>query len=307
MTVPEATVPCSREHVDLHGRGVAYRDLPGTGVPVVLIHGIGSSADTWGDIPDRLSVKGHRVVALDLPGHGQSSKGRGDYSLGSLACTLRDLLDHLGIERMHVVGHSLGGGISMQFAYQFPGRVESMVLESSGGLGEEAFTGLRAASLPGSELVIKWAINERTLRGASWIGARLGRIGIAPHALSPRALETVSWLSEADRRTAFLATLRSVVSPSGQRVSALDKLHLLDGSTVLIVWGDKDPMIPMTHGQNAHAMLEGSRFVVFPGAGHEPHLHDPDRFVELVSAHVSDHDHSADRESGPRAVGRSIP
>lgn len=294
MTVPDVTTPCSREHVDLHGRGVAYRDLPGTGVPVVLIHGIGSSADTWGDIPDRLSVLGHRVVALDLPGHGESSKGRGDYSLGSLACTLRDLLDHLGIERMHVVGHSLGGGISMQFAYQFPGRVQSMVLESSGGLGEEAFTGLRAASLPGSELVIKWAINGRTLRGASWVGERLGRIGIAPHALSPRALETVSWLSEADRRTAFLATLRSVVSPSGQRVSALDKLHLLDGSTVLIVWGDKDPMIPMTHGQNAHAMLEGSRFVVFPGAGHEPHLHDPDRFVELVSAHISQY---------PREVG----
>ena len=307
MTVPEATVPSSREHVDLHGRGVAYRDLPGTGSPVVLIHGIGSSADTWGDIPDRLSALGHRVVALDLPGHGESSKRRGDYSLGSLACTVRDLLDHLGIERMHVVGHSLGGGVSMQFAYQFPGRVESMVLESSGGLGEEAFTGLRAASLPGSELVIKWALNERTLRGASWIGERLGRIGIAPHALSPRALETVSWLSEADRRTAFLATLRSVVSPSGQRVSALDKLHLLDGSPVLIVWGDKDPMIPMTHGQNAHAMLEGSRFVVFPGAGHEPHLHDPERFVELVSAHVARHDHCADRESGPRAVGRSIP
>lgn len=287
MSVPEATAAQPREHVDLHGRDVAYRDLPGVGTPIVLIHGIGSSVDTWADIPERLSQRGFRVVALDLPGHGESWRGRGDYSLGSLACTVRDLLDHLGIERMHVVGHSLGGGVSMQFAYQFPGRVESMVLESSGGLGEEAFTGLRAATLPGSELVIKWAINQRTLRGASWVGERLSRIGIAPHALSPRALETVSWLSEADRRTAFLATLRSVMSPSGQRVSALDKMHLLDGSTVLIVWGDKDPMIPMAHGQNAHALLEGSRFVVFPGAAHEPHLHDPERFVELVAGHVA--------------------
>ena len=289
MTVHDAATPRSRERVHLHGREVAYRDLPGpTGSSsIVLVHGIGSSSDTWADIPERLAAKGHRVVALDLPGHGESSRGRGDYSLGALASTLRDLLDHLGIERLHLVGHSLGGGVSMQFAYQFPGRVDSMVLESSGGLGEEAFTGLRAASLPGSELVIKWAINERTLRGASWVGKRLGRFGISPHALSPRALETVSWLSEADRRTAFLATLRSVVSPSGQRVSALDKLHLLDGSRVLIVWGDKDPMIPMAHGQNAHTMLEGSRFVVFPGAAHEPHLHDPDRFVDLVAHHVA--------------------
>ena len=287
VSLHEATTPGSRERVFLHGREVAYRDLPGVGGPIVLVHGIGSSADTWGDIPERLSAKGNRVVALDLPGHGESSKDRGDYSLGSLACTLRDLIDHLGIERMHLVGHSLGGGVSMQFSYQFPGRVESMVLESSGGLGVEAFTGLRAAALPGSELVIKWGINRRTLSSVRWIGDQLGRVGITPHALSPRALETVSWLSEADRRTAFLSTLRSVVSPKGQRVSALDKLHLIDGSKVLIIWGDKDPMIPMAHGQNAHALLEGSRFVVFPGATHEPHLHDPDRFVELVSHHVS--------------------
>ncbi|MFM9136525.1 MAG: alpha/beta fold hydrolase, partial [bacterium] len=115
MTVPEATTSSSRERVNLHGREVAYRDLPGVGSPIVLIHGIGSSADTWEDIPDRLCLMGHRVVAFDLPGHGESSKARGDYSLGSLACTVRDLLDHLGIERMHVVGHSLGGGVSMQF------------------------------------------------------------------------------------------------------------------------------------------------------------------------------------------------
>jgi pimeloyl-ACP methyl ester carboxylesterase len=286
MSERDTVTPHARDHVFLHGRDVAYRTLPGTGTPVLLVHGIGSSSDTWGEIPERLSARGIRSVAVDLPGHGESSRGPGDYSLGSLACTLRDLLDHLGIERVHLVGHSLGGGVSMQFAYQFPDRLAAMVLESSGGLGEEAFTGLRAASLPGSELAIKWAINQRTLRGASWLGDKLGRVGITPHALSPRALETVSWLGEEDRRAAFLATLRSVVSPAGQRVSALDKLHLMEGSRVLIVWGDKDPMIPMAHGQNAHELLEGSRFVVFPGAGHEPHLHDPDRFVALVADHV---------------------
>lgn len=286
MSTPSISTPVARTRAHLHGREVAYLDLPGEGTPVVLVHGIGSSADTWGDIPSRLSAQGIRVVALDLPGHGESSKGRGDYSLGSLASTLRDLLDHLAIDRAHLVGHSLGGGVSMQFAYQFPDRMASLVLESSGGLGVETFTGLRAATLPGSELVIKWAINRKTLRSATWLGERLARVGITPHALSPRALETVSWLSEEDRRAAFLATLRSVVSPSGQRVSALDKLHLLEGTRVLIVWGDKDPMIPIAHGRDAHAVLEGSRFVVFPGASHEPHLHDPDRFTELLVDHV---------------------
>jgi pimeloyl-ACP methyl ester carboxylesterase len=203
-----------------------------------------------------------------------------------MASTLRDLLDHLGVERVHLVGHSLGGGISMQFSYQFPERVEAIVLESSGGLGAEAFPGLRAAALPGSEIVIRWAINRRTLHGAAWLGRRLGQIGLTPHALSPRALETVSWLGEADRRTAFLATLRSVVSPRGQTVSALSKLHLMSAERVLIIWGDRDPMIPMKHGVHAHELLPGSRFEVFPGATHEAHLHDPQRFVELVLEHV---------------------
>jgi pimeloyl-ACP methyl ester carboxylesterase len=286
MSERDTVSPHTRQHVHLNGRDLAYRELPGTGTPVLLIHGIGSNSDTRGELPERLSAQGIPVLAVDLPGHGESSKGPGDYSLGSLASTLRDLLDDRGVERAHLVGHSLGGGVSMQFAYQFPDRVASMVLESSGGLGEEAFTGLRAAALPGSELAIKWAINQRTLAGASWLGDKLSRVGVTPHALSPRALETVSWLGEQDRRAAFLATLRSVVSPRGQRVSALDKLHLMEGSRVLIVWGDRDPMIPMGHGQAAHQLLSGSRFVVFPGAGHEPHMHDPERFAALIAEHV---------------------
>jgi pimeloyl-ACP methyl ester carboxylesterase len=271
----------------LHGRDVAYRELPGTGIPVLLIHGMGSSMATWGDVPERLAATGLRVVIVDLPGHGNSSREPGDYSLGSMASTLRDLLDHLQIPVVHLVGHSLGGGISMQFSYQFPERVASLVLESSGGLGEETFAGLRAAALPGSEIAISWAINRRTLAGAAWLGERLSAVGLTPHALSPRALETVSYLAEKDRRTAFLATLRSVVSPRGQRVSALDKLHLMPGGRVLIIWGDRDPMIPISHGRQAHEVLPGSRFVVFPGATHEAHAHDPERFADLVVDHVT--------------------
>ena len=268
-----------------HGRELAYREITGTGIPIMLIHGIGSSSITWGDIPDRLAATGAHVIVVDLPGHGQSSKQPGDYSLGALASALRDLIDHLGIARVHLVGHSLGGGVALQFSYQFPERVRSIVLVASGGLGVEAFTGLRAAALPGSELAIRWAINDHTLAAASWVGRQLNRVGLAPHALSPGALETASWLADEDRRTAFLSTLRSVVNVKGQRVSALEKLHLLNGSSVLIIWGDRDPMIPMEHGVNAHRLLPGSRLVIFPGATHEPHVQDPQRFTDLIVDH----------------------
>lgn len=270
----------------VNGRTLAYRDVPGSGVPIVLVHGIGSSGATWGDIPERLGARGWRCIAIDLPGFGDSSKGPGDYSLGAMACAVRDLLDGLGIGAVHLVGHSLGGGVSMQFSYQFPDRVASLVLESSGGLGEETFSGLRAATLPGSDLALKVAINDRTLGVASWIGARLASVGVTPHALSPSALETVRWLGEDDRRAAFLATLRSVVGPRGQSVSALDKLHLMADRPVLIIWGDRDPMIPIAHGAAAHERLPHSRFVVFEGAGHEPHVDYPRRFTGLVSEHA---------------------
>ena len=282
----EASPTPEREIVHLHGRTLAYREHRGTGIPILLVHGIGSSADTWQPVFDLLVEHGAAVIAVDLPGHGESSKERGDYSLGAMASTLRDLLDLLGYERVHLVGHSLGGGISLQFAYQFPERVDSLVLASSGGLGEETFIGLRAAALPGSALALKLAINRRTIAGAARAGRLLARVGMTPHALSSGALRTVSRLDDEERREAFLATLRSVVGVRGQRVSALDKLYLLDGDRVLIIWGEDDPMIPMAHGAHAHSLLEGSRFVSFPNARHEAHIDEPARFAALVLEHI---------------------
>ena len=279
--------PADTRSVTLHRRTISFRELAGTGTPILLIHGLGSSAQTWANVPELLNTAGHHVIAIDLPGHGDSSKLPGDYSLGAMANSIRDLLDHLRIDRAHFVGHSLGGGITMQFAYQFPERVDRIVLDASGGLGAEIFPVLRAASLPGADFVIRAAINERTMNAAERLGSALGRIKIQPHALTPGALQTARWLSEPERRQAFLATVRSVIDHSGQRVSALDHLHLLDGSKVLIIWGDSDPMIPMSHGVRAHDMLPGSRMIVFPGAGHEPHSYDPARFASALLDHLA--------------------
>jgi pimeloyl-ACP methyl ester carboxylesterase len=253
------------------------------------VHGIASSQETWGSIPDQLSERGIPVVAVDLPGHGNSSKAPGDYSLGAMASTLRDLLDYLGHDNVHLVGHSLGGGISMQFTYQFPDRPLSLTLVSSGGLGEEVFPGLRAAALPGADLALRLALNRRTLAGLDWAEERLAKFGFRDNALSGSVMDTVRRLSLEEDRAAFLSTVRSVISTKGQRVSALDKLALVKGERVLIVWGDKDPMIPSSHGENAHALMPGSKLTIFRGAGHEPHTYDPGRFTEQVASHVARH------------------
>ena len=138
--------------VELHGHAVGYRML-GEGPLLVLLHGITSTSEAWREVMPRLAET-HTVIAPDLIGHGRSAKPRGDYSLGAYASGVRDLMVALGIERATMVGHSLGGGVALQLAYQFPERCERLVLVASGGLGKEVTPFLRAVSLPGSELVL---------------------------------------------------------------------------------------------------------------------------------------------------------
>ncbi len=281
----------------LHGHEMSYLELPGHGVPLVLIHGVGSSLRTWDDIPDRLARAGRHVIAVDLVGHGDSGHGNGDYSLGANANSIRDLLDHLGLPRAHLVGHSLGGGVALQIAYQYPERVASLTLVASGGLGPDASSGLRAATLPGSALAIRALTSDRVLGVGDWLGHQLDRVGIRTEALSARTLDRLRALKDERRSIAFLSTLRSVVGPDGQRVSGLPRLATMDPERVLIVWGDRDTLIPWRHGLMAHERLPGSRFVLMRYAGHHPHNHDPEGFTTAVLAHVA----KADRAAGAGA------
>jgi pimeloyl-ACP methyl ester carboxylesterase len=275
------------ERAELHGQVVAYAEIPGPGPVLVLLHGIGSSRRTWEPVLRLLEQRAVHAVALDLPGHGESGKGRRDYSLGALASTVRDLMDHLGEERAVLVGHSLGGGISLQFAYQYPQRIEGLVLVASGGLGSDASMLLRAASLPGAEVVIPLLAHPHMVGAVTVVNGVLAHLrgGIAP--LSDDSLITLRDLADADTRAAFLATLRSVIDLSGQRVSAVSHLDRAAHLPILLVWGDRDPIIPWQHGQEASELMAGSRLVIFPGAGHEPHLHDPERFATLLVEHAA--------------------
>ena len=270
------------ESAALHGRDVAYQRRPGPGPAVLLVHGVGSSSQSWGPVLEYLEAGDEHIIAVDLPGHGRSDKRRGDYSLGALASTLRDLLDHLDVSSATLVGHSLGGGIAMQFAYQFPQRTDRLVLVASGGLGEETFPLLRAATLPGSELVIRGLTHERTLGALDRLAGGLQTLRIRNDFVSDDTRTILRGLNESQARSAFLSTLRSVVDVSGQRVSAVDKLSAAAALPTLLIWGDRDPIIPVEHGQRAVELLPEGRLVVFLGAGHEPHRYDPVRFADLV-------------------------
>ena len=281
----------SGDVVQLHGLEVAYAAYPGSGAdessPLVLVHGVGSTSATWDLVLPRLIEAGVAAVTLDLPGHGRSSKERGDYSLGALASTVRDLLDHLGHERCILVGHSLGGGIAMQFAYQFPHRTSGLVLVASGGLGREASPLLRAATLPGSELVLPLVAHPRTVRALAASGRVLGFLRGSGPLLDSESLSTLHELGDPATRAAFLATLRGVVDVWGQRVSAVSKLPAASHLPTVLVWGDRDPIIPIEHGRGAADLLPNGRLVVFPGAGHEPHRYDPARFADLLLEHAA--------------------
>jgi pimeloyl-ACP methyl ester carboxylesterase len=274
-------MPEAGEHqLTLHGNRVRYL-IAGSGPAVVLIHGITSSADTWAAAMRGLARE-HTVIAPDLLGHGASAKPRGDYSLGAYATGVRDLLAALGHDRVTVVGHSLGGGVAMQFAYQFPERTQRLVLVSSGGLGREVNLLLRAAALPGAELVLPWLVPGwlgRVADGAGWAGARLG---LRMRQDLGEMLRGFLSLGDAEARAAFLHTLRAVIDPGGQRVSGHDRLYLAANLPTLLVWGERDPIIPVAHAHAAHAAMPGSRLEVFAASGHFPHMDDTVRFVEVT-------------------------
>ena len=266
--------------VTLHGHSFSYTDS-GSGPVLLFIHGLLGSQRQWTHLVDRLD-DGHRVVVPDLFGHGESAKPMGDYSLGGHAATLRDLLDRLGIERVTLVGHSLGGGIAMVFSYLFPERVERLVLVASGGLGREVSPLLRSATLPGAEYVLPVLASGWMRERIASAGRLLGSVGLRPGSDLTQVWQGFTSLGDADTRRAFLATTRAVIDPGGQSVTAHDYLPEATPLPTLVVWGTRDRMIPAWHAAAATASIEGCRVELFAGAGHFPHLDDPDRFADLV-------------------------
>jgi pimeloyl-ACP methyl ester carboxylesterase len=265
--------PFEAHEVDLHGNRATYR-VAGEGPPVVLIHGMINSSRHWEAVATRLAGS-HRVIAPDLIGHGGSATPRGDYSLGAHAASIRDLLATLGVERATIVGHSLGGGVAMQFFYQFPQRTERLVLISSGGLGPEVSPLLRGAAMPGSALLLRLATQPRIVGALAAAGTRLRARGNANGVQLQAIVRALGPLQEAGAQRAFLETLRAVIDRHGQRVSARDRLYLLSEIPTMVVWGERDRTIPLAHGLATRDAVPGCRFELLPRAAHFPNLEDP--------------------------------
>jgi pimeloyl-ACP methyl ester carboxylesterase len=273
-------MPTEVRHVLIHGHDVVYREA-GEGPVLLLLHGMAGSSRAWRDVMPSLAER-YRVIAPDLLGHGESAKPLGDYSLGAFASGMRDVLGVLGVERATLVGQSFGGGVAMQLAYQHPEVCERLVLVDSGGLGREVSLLLRAVTLPGAEFVLPVVFPAFVKEQGDRVSRFLLRHGVR----SGRAAEI--WLAcrsltESDNRRAFVRTMRSVIDPGGQSVSAMDRLYLAAAVPTLIVWGADDPIIPVAHAHAAHDAIPGSRLEILEGVGHFPHVESPERFVALLT------------------------
>ena len=277
---------CFEAHeVELHGHRAVYR-VAGSGPTVVLIHGMINSSRHWEEVAERLAGS-YRVVAPDLIGHGDAATPRGDYSLGAHAAGIRDLLTTIGIERATIVGHSLGGGVAMQFFYQFPQRTERLVLISSGGLGRDVSPMLRGAALPVASPLLRLAAQPRLVEAIAGTAAWMRDRGDARGAYLEAVARALRPLQDPGARRAFLQTLRAVIDVHGQHVSARDRLYLLGEMATLIVWGERDRTIPMRHGREAEAAIPRCRFETLPRAAHFPHLEDPDGLAAVLADFIA--------------------
>jgi pimeloyl-ACP methyl ester carboxylesterase len=276
---PESPEQFATEQVWIYGQRLCFR-RGGTGPVLLLLHGIGDSSRAW--IPAmRLLQRSYTVLAPDLPGHGSSSNPLGDYSLGSHASSMRDLLHLLSIERVTVVGQSFGGGVAMQFAYQFPSLCERLVLVDAGGLGREVNWILRLATVPAAEYVMPALFPAFMRRWGDPVARFLRDRGIG-NARTAEGWRSYCSLTDPGNRAAFVRTARAVIDPGGQSVCAVNRLYLVARMPTLIVWGDQDKIIPLLHAYQAHEVLPDSRLAVMKGAGHAPHFEDPATFAQIL-------------------------
>jgi pimeloyl-ACP methyl ester carboxylesterase len=268
------------QHVTIHGHRRAYLKV-GSGPALLLLHGLGCTHSTWLPVIDSLARR-YTVIAPDLLGHGASDKPRADYSIGAFANGMRDLLTVLEIDKVTVVGHSFGGGVAMQFAYQFPERTERMVLVGSGGLGPEVSPAIRAITTTGFYQVM----GALTLPGVRHVGTAglkaLSRTGLKEFRDFDEVAEIYQSFRDPAARAAIRHVVRAVVDWQGQIVTMTDRAYLTDAMPMCVIWGAEDRVIPVGHAARAAELAPGARVEIIPDSGHFPHKDHPERFVKIL-------------------------
>ena len=273
--------PPTTEFVTIHGHRRAYvlaGRKPGTAPVLLLLHGLACDHHDWDPLIPELAER-YTVLAPDFLGHGESDKPRGDYSPGGYANGMRDLLTVLGIDKVTVVGHSFGGAVAMQFAYQFPERTERLVLVDPGGLGPEVTWLIRALSLPGYDLGLRLL----TLPGARQLNtAVLRRLPSAQTRDLGDVARILDSFKDPGKRYAVHKLVLGVIDWRGQNVSMRDRAYLTEAMPLCVVWGAEDQVLPVAHADVAAALAPKARVVVMADAGHFPHKDHPAAFAELL-------------------------
>ena len=274
-TLAAAASQVESHTVLVNGHRLHYRSA-GNGPVVLLLHGIAGSGATWRRLLQPLAL-GHRVIALDLLGHGLSAKPRGDYSLAGHASVVRDFLDALDITDVTAIGHSYGGGVAMQLLYQYPERVNRMVLISSGGLGPEVTPLLRLAAVQVAEPLTRYVLRAATaLPGGGRVSRRF-RAVVWPQ----RIEECLPAMTEPGGCAAFFNTVRGVIDFRGQRIDAASRLPHIRDTPVLAIWGDADRILPVAHIRTLET-VPTAQLHVLPRVGHFPHEERAEEVITLV-------------------------
>jgi pimeloyl-ACP methyl ester carboxylesterase len=272
------------QYLTIHGHRRAFVKA-GSGPVLLLLHGLGCDHTTWLPVVATLARR-YTVIAPDLLGHGRSDKPRADYSVGGYANGMRDLLTVLGIDKVTVVGHSFGGGVAMQFAYQFPERTERLLLVAPGGLGREVTAAIRAITLPGFEQVMGLV----TMPGVRHATTTWLRVLAATGLSCARDLDEVAQIIESFKDRRARAAIRHVVSHAvdwrGQVITMSDRAYLTSAMPMCVVWGADDAVIPPRHARQVAELAPTSTVEVIPNAGHFPHKDHPQRFVKILNDFV---------------------
>ena len=295
--------PYDVQFVTIHGHRRAFVKT-GSGPVVLLLHGLACDHSTWDPVIERLSRR-FTVIAPDLLGHGESDKPRADYSVGGYANGMRDLLTVLGVDKATVVGHSFGGGVAMQFAYQFPERTERLLVVGSGGLGPEVHPGIRAITTPGFHELM----GVLTLPGLRHLGVAgmrvLGAVGGRQTRDFDEAARIFDALKDPATRHATRHVARAVVDWKGQIITMADRAYLTEAMPMCVVWGRDDQVIPVRHSDAVAALAPHARVEVIPDAGHFPHKDHPDRFCEVLEDFVGSTEPATYSRARMRALLRS--
>ncbi|KAF6690790.1 acetoin dehydrogenase dihydrolipoyllysine-residue acetyltransferase subunit [Pseudomonas sp. EKM23D] len=257
----------SAQKVEVGGRLLRYLDLGEGGTPLVLVHGFGGDLNNWLFNQPALAAE-RRVIALDLPGHGESGKTLRSGEAAELSEAVLGLLDHLQLGRVHLAGHSMGGLVALTVAEQAPARVVSLTLIASAGLG---------ADINGDYLQGFADANNRNA-----LKPQLVQLFSDPALVTRQMLEDMLKFKRLEGVDQALRQLNGALFDGGRQ--KVDVRHVVGRQPSLVIWGSDDAIIPANHAQGLEAQVE-----ILPGQGHMLQLEAAEQVNQLMLAFLKRH------------------